>query len=108
MDIAMSDALDAVLREIGDGAAIARFEGERHSSVRAALLQQLARVSTVRYANACHGLYLSFRDVDISEFIDERTASIDADGYLEAVLDASHHGATLAEVLACEASATIR
>ena len=99
MDIAMSDAFDSVLREIGDRERVAELEHQHRVSIRLMLLREAGRIAAVRYANALRGLYLRFRDVDLESFVRDETAVIDVGGYVQAVLEKSHGGVSLGEVL---------
>ncbi len=108
IDVCMSEALNSLLAEVADDTAVRKLEARQRASLRDVVLRQLQTLSVVRYANALGGLYLNFRAVELENFIDDDTADIDVDAYLTAVLEKSHPGISLAEVVGTVGLTTIR
>lgn len=107
MDIVMSAAMDDLLREMADSGLVSAFEDDRGGSVVTALMRELAEVSVIRYANATRELFLRFSYVDIGRYVDEHSARVDVHDYIQAVLDQSHHGVELGEVVAAAEAVTV-
>lgn len=100
MDICMTEALENVLREYADPARIAHLESVEGTDIRTVFMRRLHGISALRFANAQAGLFLRFRDTDLSPFVDPDTLRIDVERFISAVLERSKSGVNRHQVMA--------
>lgn len=99
MDIAMSDAFDHVVREIGDHHKLASFKAALQSELRIFVLSKLHDISKARYNNYSAQLFVRFKDIPLEDFVDEDTLVVDSIGYLQLAVESSESAPDIRELI---------